>query len=104
MASDVGHLGQYAVTGGPGRPKGSKTKATRHKALVADAVSEREELLIWDKIRRMALDGDLVAARMIMEYLCGKPKQSHEIDLDLGLQHISFTVAPSPKSEDTDHQ
>lgn len=98
---DGGNLGDYAITGGPGRPRGSLNKATQHRALIAQAMTDDDELAIWLVLANQAKKGDIAAARLVMEYKYGKPKQVHEIDADIGLQHLNFAVAPLSHESDT---
>lgn len=100
---DGGHLGEHLKYGGPGRPPGSLSKVTKHRALILEAMNDEAELAIWDKMIELASGGDIAAARVCMEYSYGKPKQVHEVEGNIGLQHVEFTVAPmSQDSETTD--
>ncbi len=106
MNDPAANLGELAITGGPGRPKGSKNKATRYRALIDDAMSQEDEREIWLAMIRLARglpDGvpDVTAARLIMEYRYGKPRQVIEADVNIGLQELVFTVVPMSNDSET---
>ncbi len=81
-------------SGNGGRPKGSLNKTTQHRAALAKALGEEGEVEVWEVVIKAANDGDVQAARLIMEYLHGKPRQVHELETDFGLQHVTFNVVP----------
>ena len=89
---------QFKV-GNPGRPRGSRNKATLHRAALAQCMGEDDELAIWRALVELAKTGDIAAARVCMEYRYGKPRQVHEIETDFGLQSVQFIVAPAPVEE-----
>jgi hypothetical protein len=64
--------------GGPGRPKGGKVSQVR-KA-IWDAISYEELLDIIRALAAKAIDGDVAAAREILNRLYGKSPQSLDIN------------------------
>ncbi len=80
--------------GNSGRPKGSRNKATRYRASLAEALTEEREFELWRALIAVAIDGDVPAARLVMEYRYGKPRQVPEIGTDFGLQSVQFVVMP----------
>ncbi|KKN81062.1 hypothetical protein LCGC14_0322810 [marine sediment metagenome] len=106
MADPTANLGELAITGGPGRPKGSKNKATRYRALIDEAMSQDDERAIWQALIGLAkgcseVPADVIAARLIMEYRYGKPRQVIEADVNIGLQELVFTVVPMSNESET---
>ncbi len=106
MADPTANLGELAITGGPGRPKGSKNKATRYRALIDEAMSQDDERAIWQALIGLATGGEgpsdaIAAARLIMEYRYGKARQVIEADVNIGLQELVFTVVPMSNESET---
>lgn len=99
--------GQFAKghSGNPnGRPK--KGRALSDLLRTAGNKSHGEGITrkraLAEKIWEMALDGDLSAARLIYEYVDGKPKQRHEHAGNDGgaIQHtITEVVVEMPPDE-----
>ena len=105
MDDPTANLGELAITGGPGRPKGSKNKATRYRALIDEAMSQDDERAIWGRLIALATVGTgtdaIGAARLIMEYRYGKARQVIEADVNIGLQELVFTVVPMSNESET---
>ncbi len=80
--------------GNSGRPKGSKNKATRYRAALAEVLTEGCEIELWRALVKLAIAGDVQAARVVLEYRYGKPRQVPEIGTDFGLQSVQFVVMP----------
>ncbi len=89
----VGNPGRFQV-GNSGRPKGSKNKATLHREALAEVLTLEREHELWRSLIALAIDGDVAAARVVLEYRYGKPRQVHEIEGDFGLQALTFNVVP----------
>ncbi len=85
---------QFKV-GSPGRPIGSRNKTTIHRAALAEVLTDERENELWESLVAMAIDGDVPAARLVMEYRYGKPRQVHEVHGDFGLRTLNFTVMPA---------
>lgn len=108
MPDPTSNLGEHAKRGGPGRPKGSKDKVTRHRALIDEVLTEDDERAIWMSVASMAKGDDktapdLAAWRLILEYRYGKPTQTVELDAGSGLKEVVFKVVPvSNDSESSD--
>ena len=72
--------GQFAAgnKGGPGNPFG-RTMAARRRA-VAEAVDEATLKAIMATLVRLAIDGDVGAAKLVLQYAVGKPAAVAEPD------------------------
>jgi len=89
-------------SGNAGRRKGSRNKATRYRAALDDALTEERELELWRALVSMAIGGDVPAARLIMEYRYGKPRQEIEVQAAYGLQNLVFNVVATKASGDVE--
>jgi hypothetical protein len=72
--------GRFAAgnRGGPGNPHAKRTAAIR--GLLLDSVSDDDLRAIIAKLVEMAKDGDLAAARELLDRMLGKPKSTVEIE------------------------
>ncbi|MCH9022371.1 MAG: hypothetical protein IID32_06370 [Planctomycetes bacterium] len=72
MSNPIDRLGKYAITGGPGRPKGSKNRVTR---MAEEFRSKTLELVAEDDYKfikvlaEKAENGDMKAAAMVVDLL-----------------------------------
>lgn len=62
--------------GGPGRPKGVPGRQTALRRAVEDAVTPDHLAGIMRRITRMALEGNLTAAKIALDRACGKAPES----------------------------
>jgi hypothetical protein len=71
------------VKGHSGNPNGRKPKSVEEKYLAAikKAVTQKELTQIFQSMAARAKAGDVRAARLIVEYLIGKPDQNIFADL-----------------------
>jgi hypothetical protein len=69
-------LGQFVVgnKGGPGNP--AAAAVARNRAALLEAVEPDKLKAIVLSLVQQALDGDVAAARLVLERLCGKPEAS----------------------------
>ena len=74
--------GQFAKGngGGPGRPP--KAREERYKEILKGAVTYSQWRKIIKKLADKAERGDIQAAKLLFEYLVGKPTQELQIDSD----------------------
>lgn len=75
----------YFKKGNPGRIKGTRIKTTIYRAALNAVVNVTREKAMWAAMLKKALEGDVAAARLIVEYKHGKPQQA--ITLDGKLEH-----------------
>ena len=55
-------------------------------------MTEEREVELWGALVKLAIGGDVAAARLVREYRYGKPRQELEIQGDFGLQELTFNV------------
>jgi len=65
--------------GGPGRPKGSRSRLSR----VLDEMVEADAVAVYGVVKNMALGGDLIAVRILLDRAWPVPK-SRAVAVDLG--------------------
>jgi hypothetical protein len=65
-------------TGGPGNPFGRRLAMMREAVMRAVSADDVEQLL--RKLLALAMDGDLAAAKLVLQYAVGKPKPVAEPD------------------------
>jgi hypothetical protein len=64
--------------GGPGRPRGCKPAETLRRALFDSVTAEQVQAVIR-KLRELALDGNVTAARCFLDHAVGRPVQALEL-------------------------
>jgi hypothetical protein len=63
---------------GSGRQVGTGLK-TKVRAEMDKAISPKEWVTIWKKVKGMAMDGDLEAFKVMLNYYYGRPAQILEV-------------------------
>lgn len=83
MATDRDNKGRFlngAYKGGPGNPINKRINEYR-KALYS-AITQEDIKAVYLAIRDAALNGDMVAAKLLLAYACGSPRNIDEVEVD----------------------
>ncbi len=65
--------------GGPGNP--NMLKFQNHRRAIHEAVTPEDTKKVFRRILEEALTGDMVAAKLYLEYVAGKPKK--QVDMNV---------------------
>ena len=76
--------------GNGGRPKGSLNKATSFRKALTAVVNLTREKAMWASMLQKAVQGDVSAARLIAEYMHGKPHQMIAIEGKVEHEHYAI--------------
>jgi hypothetical protein len=76
--------------GGPGRPKG---RGYLLQKAAQEALSEEHIQAIIKKAARLALEGDMTAARLVLERTCGRPPEPPAAPFDFEFPDLSTPKA-----------
>jgi hypothetical protein len=81
-----------------GRPKGAVNRSTRH---IKEILSENVDYVrIVKRLQQKALRGSEIAARILLEFGFGKPRQENEHTLNYSTVHIVSAVRGPVSDED----
>jgi hypothetical protein len=94
-------MGKYkkGQSGNPdGRPKGAVNRSTRQ---IKEILNENVDYVrIVKKLQQKALRGSEIAARILLEFSFGKPRQENEHTLKYSTVHIVSAVRGQVSEED----